>query len=132
MTPPPSFLSAALTTRSDRLLIRLESTGEAIATRVMTAFDSASRRRGLLGRDNLEDRAALILAPCNAIHTCFMRFAIDAVFLDRNGRVVKTCRALRPWRIGLELGAYATIEMPAGTVAQFNISRGDRLRVTAS
>ncbi len=132
MSPRSSFLLAALNTPSDRLRIRLESTGQAIATHVETAFDSTSRRRGLLGRDTLEENFALIIAPCGAIHTLFMQFAIDAVFVDRSGRVVKACRTLSPWRIGVGLGAYATIELCAGTIARFNISRGDRLLVTAS
>jgi uncharacterized protein len=130
--PRSSFLLAALNTPSERLRIRLESTGQAIATHVETAFDSTARRRGLLGRATLEDNFALIIAPCSAIHTLFMRFAIDAVFVDRSGRVVKACPALPPWRIGFGLGAYATIELSAGTIARFNISRDDRLCVTPS
>ena len=64
-------------------------------TRAVTPF---ARMRGLLGRQGLGVGEALLLKPCNAIHTLFMRYPIDAVFLDRAGRVVRRIRGIRPWR----------------------------------
>ena len=56
------------------------------------------RLRGLIGRDGLEHGRGMLIVRCNCIHTFFMRFPIDATFLDRQGNVVKTVRNIRPWR----------------------------------
>ena len=61
-----------------------------------TAFDSGTRRRGLLGRDDLAAGTAMVLAPCNAVHTCRMRFPIDVVFAARDGRVTRSCGGWPP------------------------------------
>lgn len=102
-------------------------TGEAVADAAELAVTSASRRRGLLGRDGLDPGAALIIAPCNSVHTFFMRFAIDVVYVDRAGRVRKIVRALRPWRISAAMFAYAVIEFGAGSLDGRDVVRGDRL-----
>jgi uncharacterized protein len=104
-----------------------ERTGEVVAGEIELAVDSASRKRGLLGRSGLAAGSVLIIAPCNAIHTFFMRFAIDLVFVDRQGVVLKTYRGVRPWRIRLALGAFATLEMAKGAVDRTKVLRGDRL-----
>ena len=56
------------------------------------------RMRGLIGRSDLESGTGMLITKCNCIHTFFMRFPIDATFLDRQGNVVKTVRNIRPWR----------------------------------
>jgi len=56
------------------------------------------RTKGLLGRDGLAPGTGLLIRKCNCVHTLFMRFAIDATFLDRDGNVVKVVRNIRPWR----------------------------------
>jgi uncharacterized membrane protein (UPF0127 family) len=94
-----------------------------------TAFDSGTRRRGLLGRAGLDEGSALIIAPCSAIHTFFMRFAIDVAFVDRSGHVVRGSRRIPPWRVGLGIGAWAAIELPAGTLATTQTRPGDRLEL---
>ena len=73
--------------------------GRLVASRIELALDSRSRRRGLLGRDKLDQGASLIIAPCSSIHTFFMRFAIDIVFFDRDDRVARVSRELKPWRL---------------------------------
>src|SRR5690606_33201933 len=98
-----------------------------VAREILTAFDSASRRTGLLGRDGIEAHAALILAPCNAVHTCFMRFRIDVAFVDKAGVVLSIKRNLVPWRIAARLNAHAVIEMAAGALEAPLITVGDRL-----
>lgn len=99
--------------------------GEAIATRVVAAFDSASRRQGLLGRTDIPPGEALVLAPCSSVHTAFMRFPLDLVFLDRAGRVVKTSVAVRPWRIRGAWRAFAVVELATGSVARSGTQPGD-------
>ena len=86
------------------------------------------RQRGLLGRDSLDPSVAMIIAPCSAIHTFFMRFAVDAVFVDRAGLVLKVVSRLKPWRMAAALRAYAVIELNAGNLARSEgVTRGDRL-----
>jgi len=104
-----------------------ERTGAPIATTVERAVTRTSRRRGLLGRDGLAASAALMLEPCAAVHTAFMRFAIDVVFLDREGYAVKIVRNLLPWRIAVSPRAHVVVEMAAGSLDHLDLSVGDRL-----
>jgi uncharacterized membrane protein (UPF0127 family) len=98
-----------------------------IAESVVGAFDSATRRRGLLGRDGLPAGEALIIAPTNAIHTFFMRFAIDVAFVRRDGRIMKVRHSMAPWKMCLAIGAFAVVEMPSGTLASSSTVEGDTL-----
>jgi uncharacterized membrane protein (UPF0127 family) len=100
-------------------------TGSPIATRVIAAFDSGSRRQGLLGRRGLPAGEALVLAPCSSVHTAFMRFPIDLLFLRRDGRVLKTSAGVRPWRIRLAWRAFAVVELAAGTLEHSTTVRDD-------
>lgn len=104
-----------------------ERTREPVATSVEIAATRKSRRRGLLGRDGLDEASAMLLAPCTAVHTVGMRFAIDVVFVDRQGYAVKVVRGLRPWRIALAAGGRAVIEMAAGSLRWGQVLPGDRL-----
>ena len=124
-----SFL-APLLTRSPRPLRLLNlRTGQTLATAVETAFDSTSRRRGLLGRDHFTAGAALVIAPCGAVHTFFMRFPIDIVFARRDGRVLKTRSTVPAWRLAVAWRAFATIELPSGVVERSGTCPGDLLEV---
>ena len=62
------------------------------------AESAFERMRGLIGRKGLEPGTGMLITKCNCIHTFFMRFPIDATFLDRRGNVVKVVRTIRPWR----------------------------------
>ena len=105
--------------------------GHLVASRVELAVDSESRRRGLLGRDTLGEGAALIIAPSSAIHTFSMRFAIDVVFVARDGRVLKTYAAVGPRRIAFRFGAFAVIELPAGAISGSQVKAGDLVQVVS-
>ena len=59
----------------------------------------AERLRGLIGRDGLASGTGMLITRCNCIHTCFMRFPVDATFIDKRSEVVKTVRNIRPWRL---------------------------------
>ncbi len=107
-----------------------ERTHEPVAVSVEIAATRKSRRRGLLGRDRLEAASAMLLVPCTAVHTAGMRFAIDVVFVDREGYAVKVVRDLRPWRISLAARARAAIELPAGSLRWGQVLPGDRLYLT--
>jgi uncharacterized protein len=104
-----------------------ERTRTSIATTVELAYTRAERRRGLLGRDGLAPSAAMMLTPCLAVHTAFMRFPIDIVFLDRDGVAVKLVNNVRPWRMTVSPRAYSVIEMPAGSLKRHAVAVGDRL-----
>jgi uncharacterized membrane protein (UPF0127 family) len=105
-------------------------TREPVATSVELAVTRTARRRGLLGRDRLDSSAALILSPCAAVHTAFMRFDIDVVFVDRDGYAVKIIANVPPWRIALAVRAHAVVEMAAGSLRRHDVSLGDRLYVS--
>ncbi len=90
-----------------------------------------ARQKGLLARTGLNRGEGLWIVPCEAIHMFFMRFAIDAVFIDRNRRVVKAVRWLRPWRIAMSWKARSVIELPAGTIEATGTAPGDELEVIA-
>jgi hypothetical protein len=70
-----------------------------------------------MGRASLPAGEGLWIEPCNSIHMFFMRFAIDAVFLDRDNRVKRVVRDLKPWRVSpIVFGARTVVELPAGSV----------------
>lgn len=109
-----------------------ERTQSPVADFVEVADTRRARRRGLLGRDTLDEQAALVLSSCAAVHTAFMRFPIDVAFVDRNGCVVQMAHGLQPWRIALSLRARAVIELAAGRLKGMDVAIGDRLYLTPS
>ena len=100
-----------------------------LATTVVGAFDSVARRRGLLGRTGMASDEAIIIAPCNAVHTFGMQFAIDVIYTARDGTVVKVFDGLKPWRISAAWSAFAVIEMAAGTVRRHDLRSGSRIEL---
>jgi uncharacterized membrane protein (UPF0127 family) len=125
-----AFLSPILRKPDASLVLLNARTGIVLAYSLASAFDSKTRRSGLLGRDRLEEGHALIIAPTNAVHTFFMRFAIDVVFVRKDGLVVRAHHAVKPWRIAGALRGHAAIELPAGTLANSDTVRGDQLVIT--
>lgn len=100
-----------------------------IADRVQLAGDGRSRRKGLLGRERLADGEGLWIVPCEAVHTFWMRFAIDLVYLDRKHRVLKVRTNVGPWRMSICLRAHSVIELAAGTISATGTARGDALQM---
>ena len=122
-----SFLSPLLRADSTAHVLENMRTHRVIADHLLTAFDSTSRRQGLLGRESLPDGSALIIAPSNAVHTFFMRFPIDILFVRRDGSVIKIRSTVGPRRVAAALRAFAVIELPAGSLARSETITGDRL-----
>ena len=120
------FLSPLLREPNRPWVLEDTTAGAVLASSVEAAVDSTSRRRGLLGRTGLGD-AALVIAPCNAVHTLFMRFPIDVVFVDRTGRVLRIAASVPAWRMTASWSAFATIELAAGTVARIGTAAGHTL-----
>lgn len=104
---------------------------EVVCERCALASTPLARTRGLLGRSELPPGEGILLRPAGSIHTAFMRFAIDAVFLDRELRVVRIARNLSPWRLAVARGARAVLELPAGESERRQIEVGDCLEFAA-
>ncbi len=104
--------------------------GRVLADRLEVAASFLTRGVGLMFRRRLERGAGLWIDPNNGIHMFFMRFAIDAVFIDGRHRVVKAYPHLGRWRmVPLVLGARSVLELPAGTLDGLALARGDQLEI---
>lgn len=121
--PRPSAASAAL------LEVRNLTRGTVLATRLESAHTGSTRNKGLLGRDGLLPGEGLWIAPCEAVHTFFMRFPIDLVYLDRKHRVRKVRGGVGPWRISACLTAHSVLELPAGVIRETRTERGDTVEI---
>lgn len=104
--------------------------GTLIAEHVEVADSVLSRFLGLMFRKELPPGHGLALKPCNSVHMLFMRFPLDVVFIDRDGRVVRVLDSIRPWRASSFVrGAKAAIELPAGTASRAVIVPGTVVRM---
>lgn len=100
-----------------------------VCERVVIADRPLRRMRGLLGRGSITSGEGLLLQPAPSVHTAFMRFPIDVVFLDRSMQVLKLVEDLRPWRMAAARHARSTLELAAGEAVARGIRVGDRLRL---
>ncbi len=95
----------------------LTKDGEVVVSQVIPAETLPARLRGLLGRAALADGTGMLIRPCRSIHMWFMRFPIDAAFLDREMRILKISRNLRPWQLAFApRGTVCVLEAAAGTL----------------
>ena len=106
--------------------------GDVVCDACTVARNPLTRMRGLLGRKGLHEGEGLLLQPASSIHTFFMRFPIDAVFLDDDRRVLKVASGLRPWRAAAAKRARAVLELGAGEAARAGVAAGDVLRLEVS
>ncbi|HEY2373711.1 MAG TPA: DUF192 domain-containing protein [Gaiellaceae bacterium] len=116
--------------RRPRAIVRQD--GSVVCERCTVADSPLPRMRGLLGRSGLSADEGLLLRPAGSIHTFFMRFPIDAVFLDRQGRVVRVARSIRPWRAAAARGARSVLELRAGECDRRRLQPGDVLEIDAA
>ncbi|HEY5533048.1 MAG TPA: DUF192 domain-containing protein [Candidatus Anoxymicrobiaceae bacterium] len=101
-----------------------------IASDVGVALSRRDRSRGLIGRDGMREKEALVIPRCRQVHTFGMRFAIDVLFVGRDGAVVRVCRDLSPRRISpVAWRGRIAIELPAGTAERTGTSAGDIVRI---
>jgi hypothetical protein len=98
-----------------------------LATHLEIAGSGSTRRKGLLGRDGLAPGEGLWIVPCESVHTFFMRFPIDLVYLDRENRIRKVRSAVGAWRMSACFSAHSVLELPAGTVRDTATQCGDVL-----
>jgi uncharacterized membrane protein (UPF0127 family) len=104
------------------------SSGAVVCERCKVADTPIARLKGLLGRRELNPGDGLLLRPANMVHTWFMRFAIDVVFVDAELRVVGITPDAGPWRLTGRRGARSVIELPAGECKRRGIEHGKQLR----
>jgi uncharacterized protein len=108
------------------------SRGTVLADQAGVARSWWARGKGLLGRHGLPEGGGLIIDPCSSIHTWFMAFPIDVVFVAADGRVVRTAHALRPWRFGpFARQVRYVVELPAGALARSGTQADDYLELVA-
>ena len=109
-----------------------ERTGKVLAKDLEVATSVVALTAGLMFRRTLEPGHGLWLNPCNGIHMMFMRFPIDAVFLDSKERVRKVYRNLPQWYgvVWLVWGARSVLELPAGSTAEIDLQRGDQVVIS--
>ncbi|MCM8801108.1 MAG: DUF192 domain-containing protein [Candidatus Omnitrophica bacterium] len=99
-----------------------------LAEEVIMADTVFKRIKGLLGRKEIKKGQALIIKPCNSIHTFFMRFSIDVIFVDKDNRIIETIISLKPFRLTrLYPRAAFVIELPAGVIQASLTQTGDIL-----
>ena len=107
-------------------ILRRESDRRVVCERCVVAASMVARMRGLLGRSELPAGEGLLIRTWS-IHMFFMRFAIDAVFLDRDRQVVRIVAELAPWKTASTRGAREVVELAAGEAARRGLAVGDRL-----
>src|SRR3974390_1941551 len=98
-----------------------------VASSAEVAASGAKRTKGLLGRESLERGNGLWIIPCEAVHTFFMQFPLDLIYLDKKHRVKKVRSKVPPWRLSACLSAHSVIELPGGTVQDSQTRVGDQL-----
>jgi hypothetical protein len=102
--------------------------GTCVARHVEVADAYFKRAAGLMFRSVLPPEHALWIVPCAGIHSCFMRFPFDALFVDKNMKVLAIIKSMRPWRISRWVkGGHAVLELPAGSIALSQTEASDQL-----
>jgi hypothetical protein len=109
------------------LLVRNQTRNTLLAHSAEVADTSARRRVGLLRHERLDSGRGLWIVPCESVHSFFMKFPIDLVYLDRKRKVRKVRRNMAPWRVSACLLAHSVLELPAGTVEATGTTAGDQL-----
>lgn len=110
--------------------VQVSHQNNVISSNIELASTMASRLIGLMFRKAPRNSDGLLLHPCNSIHTFFMRYSLDIVFLSKKNEVVKVIRNLKPWRMTfIYFKANKTLELPAGKLP-LGIKEGDFLEVT--
>src|SRR4051794_30761724 len=103
--------------------------GSPVCERCLVADGPLARMRGLLGRTELPPGEGILLRPASSVHTAFMRFPIDVVFLDRELVVLHVAADVAPWRTASRRRARVVLELAAGEAARRGLAAGDRLEL---
>lgn len=115
---------------SDRVLIRNLTRNTQIADYAEVARSGTKRSKGLLGRKGLGPGEGMWIIPCEAVHTFFMQFPIDLIYIDRKNKVRKVRPSVPAWRISGCLSAHSVLELPVGAIRNSHTEPGDILEFT--
>ena len=107
--------------------MRNQTRGTLLGDAVDVADTSSTRRTGLLKHERLDPGQGLWISPCESVHTFFMKFPIDLVYIDKHRKVRKVRHAVPPWRMSVCLPAHSIVELPAGTAERTGTQAGDQL-----
>ena len=110
-----------------KVLVRNQTRNAVLGDTVDVADSSSKRRVGLLKHERLDAGDGLWIVPCESVHTFFMKFPIDLVYLDKQKKVRKVRNAVPAWRLSACLSAHSILELPAGTVERTGTRPGDEL-----
>ena len=119
-----AILNRLMQAKSNTAAINI-ARGVALATELEVATSLAARTKGLLGRRGLPPGSGMLIDPCPSVHTWFMRFPIDVIFLDNKNRVVGLKRNLKPFRMAGAWRGAKTLELPVGVIASTRTLLGD-------
>jgi uncharacterized protein len=131
VTPELSF-SLRVITIGLNFTVQNTTRGTVVGDAVFSAETSAARRTGLLKHERLASGEGLWIVPCEAVHTFFMKFALDLIYIDRKRRVKAVVRNVRPWRFSMCLPAHSVLELPVGTIDRTETQIGDQLELIKS
>jgi uncharacterized protein len=106
-----------------------QTRGNVVCERTELAENLFTRMRGLLGRAGLDQGSGMLFRGESSIHSAFMRFDFDAVFMDRELRVIRVAGDIRPWKALGAKGCRNVLELAAGEAARLGIEVGDQLAV---
>jgi uncharacterized membrane protein (UPF0127 family) len=110
------------------LLVANINRGTLLGEAIEVAQTAAQRVKGLLGRECLEDGQGLLFKEAGSLHTLFMRFPVDIVYADKNGKVIKLAESVGPFKlVAAPLRCYYALELPAGAINESRTRVGDRL-----
>jgi uncharacterized membrane protein (UPF0127 family) len=110
-----------------KVFVRNQTRNTLLGETVDVADTSEKRRVGLLKHTSLKPGTGLWIVPCESVHTFFMKFPIDLVYLDKKRKVRKVRHAVPAWRLSACLTAHSILELPAGTAEKSGTQAGDEL-----
>jgi uncharacterized protein len=109
------------------MIVRNQTRDVILASQAIVADSSETRRTGLLKHSSLEEGHGLWITPCEAVHSFWMKFSIDVLYLDKTKKVRKIRRDMKPWKMSMCLPAHSVLELPAGTAVRTGTQPGDQL-----
>lgn len=105
----------------------LQDRNDLVLTAVLKTETFSERTKGLLGTDKLCDEEGMLITPCNSVHSFFMKFSFDVLYLDKDSTVIKMVESMLPWRLSWCMRSVAVLEGPAGFIKKENITLGSKL-----
>jgi len=124
--------SSVLTSDDGHVQILNITRNTKIAVRAEVAGSGVKRSKGLLGRKGLDPGEGMWIVPCEAVHTFFMQFPLDLIYLDKKNCIKKVRSNVRPWRLSACLSAHSILELPVGAIRDSESQPGDIVRFEPS